>query len=181
MCRNGTFLSKGMVRILSRNRSLKIGLRTMTRRHTMKHIFKRSTLAAIAATTFFLGATSQAADYPSKAISIVVGYPAGGSVDLTARVLGEALSERLGQTVVVENLGGAGGTIGANKGARAKADGYTLLVGFTNEMVIAGMINSAVSYEGLRDFTPVGMIAAQPMMLVASRETGVENAAQYLE
>lgn len=147
----------------------------------MKKLLKRSAWVAMMAAPFFLGAASQAADYPSKPISIVVGYPAGGSVDMTARVLGEALSERLGQSVVVENLGGAGGTIGANKVARAKADGYTLLVGSTNEMVIAGMINSAVSYDGLKDFTPVGMIAAQPMMLVASRETGVENAAQYLE
>ncbi|MCC2596067.1 tripartite tricarboxylate transporter substrate binding protein [Pusillimonas sp. MFBS29] len=147
----------------------------------MKHLFKRGALATLMATGFLLGAPAQAADYPSKAISIVVGYPAGGSVDLTARVLGEALSERLGQSVVIENLGGAGGTIGAGKVARAKPDGYTLLVGATNEMVIAGMINSAVNYDGLKDFTPVGMIAAQPMMLVASRETGVETAAQYLE
>src|SRR5699024_7254684 len=95
------------------------------RRHTMKHFFRRSALAALVASSFLLGATAQAADYPSKAINIVVGYPAGGSVDLTGRVLGEALSERLGQSVVIENLGGAGGTIGANKVARAKADGYT--------------------------------------------------------
>src|SRR5690606_9890931 len=124
---------------------------------------------------------AQAADYPSKAINIVVGYPAGGSVDLTARVLGEALSERLGQSVVIENVGGAGGTIGASRVARATPDGYTLLVGSTNEMVIAGMINSAVRYDGLEDFTPVGIIAAQPMMLAASKTSGITNAAQYLD
>lgn len=148
----------------------------------MKRLFCRGALAALLSSSLLMAAApSLAADYPSKPITIVVGYPAGGSVDLTARVFGEALSERLGQSVVIENLGGAGGTIGANRAARATADGYTLLVGSTNEMVIAGMINSAVRYDGLKDFTPVGMIAAQPMMLVASKETGVTNAAQYLE
>ena len=138
----------------------------------MKYLFKRHALAVLAASSFlWAAAPSQAADYPSKPISIVVGYPAGGSVDFTARVLGEALSERLGQSVVIENMGGAGGTIGANRVARATADGYTLLVGSTNEMVIAGMINSAVRYDGLKDFTPIGMIAAQPMMLAASLPT----------
>src|SRR3546814_9586355 len=82
---------------------------------------------------------------------------------------------------VIECVGVAGGTIGANRGARAIADGYTLLVGSTNEMVIAGMINSAVRYDGLKDFTPIGMIAAQPMMLAASKESGIANAAQYLD
>ncbi|MGB6106007.1 MAG: tripartite tricarboxylate transporter substrate binding protein [Pusillimonas sp.] len=148
----------------------------------MKYFFSRSALAAMAASSFFLGAaSSQAADYPSKAISVVVGYPAGGSVDFTARVLGEALSKRLGQSVVIENMGGAGGAIGADRVARGTADGYTLLVGSTNEMVIAGMINSAVRYDGLKDFTPIGMIAAQPMMLAASKESGITNAAQYLD
>lgn len=148
----------------------------------MNHFFSRGALSVAAACSFFFSATpSQAAGYPSKPITIVVGYPAGGSVDFTARAVGEALSERLGQSVVIENMGGAGGTIGANRVARATADGYTLLVGSTNEMVIAAMINSAVRYDGLKDFTPVGMIAAQPMMLAASKELGITNAAQYLE
>jgi tripartite-type tricarboxylate transporter receptor subunit TctC len=91
------------------------------------------------------------------------------------------LSRRLGQSVIIENAGGAGGTIGASKVARAAADGYTLLVGSTNEMVIAGMINSAVRYDGLQDFTPIGMIAAQPMMLATAKGSDVTNAAQYLK
>lgn len=148
----------------------------------MMHFFSRSAIAAMVACSLSVASTpSQAADYPSKAISIVVGYPAGGSVDFTARVFGEALSKHLGQSVIIENVGGAGGTIGASRVARAAADGYTLLVGSTNEMVIAGMINSAVRYDGLKDFTPIGMIAAQPMMLAAAKGSGVTNAAQYLQ
>lgn len=137
--------------------------------------------AALFSCSMLAGAQAHADSYPSKAISIVVGYPAGGSVDLTARVLGEQLSERLGQSVVVENLGGAGGTIGAQRVARATADGYTLLLGSTNEMVIAGRINEAVRYDGLKDFTHVGMIAAQPMLFTASTTVGVKTAAEYVE
>ncbi len=148
----------------------------------MEHMFTRGTLAALLVSCSLIAAApAQADSYPSKSISIVVGYPAGGSVDLTARVLGEQLSERLGQSVVIENLGGAGGTIGAQRVVRATPDGYTLLLGATNEMVIAGMINDAVRYDGRRDFTHVGMIAAQPMLYTASKESGVTTAAQYIE
>ncbi|RMX08345.1 tripartite tricarboxylate transporter substrate binding protein [Corticibacter populi] len=136
---------------------------------------------ALAAAALGAAAPALAQDYPSRAINLVVGYPAGGSVDLTARVLGEELSERLNQSVVVENLGGAGGTIGAQRVARAAADGYTLLVGSANEMVIAGMINNAVRYDGAKDFTPVGMIAAQPLLLTASAKSGVKTAQEYLD
>lgn len=148
---------------------------------TSQRLF-RSSLTALAATAAFCAATTAAAQtYPARAVHIVVGYPAGGSVDLTARLLGEELAARLKQNVVIENVGGAGGTIGAQRVARADADGYTLLVGATNEMVIAGMINDAVRYDGTKDFTPVGMIAAQPMLLAASPESGVTSAQDYVQ
>lgn len=142
----------------------------------------RGALAAFcAASTFAVAAPALAAGYPDHPISLVVGYPAGGSVDLTARLFGEELAKRLGQSVVVENAGGAGGTIGAQRVARAAADGYTLLLGSTNEMVIARMINSAVKYDGAKDFTALGVIASQPMLLAASKNSGVKNAADYLQ
>lgn len=141
----------------------------------------RGALAAFVSVSALMGAAAHADDYPSRPVTIVVGYPAGGSVDLTARVLGEELSSRLGQSVVIENAGGAGGTIGAQRVARSTADGYTLLLGSTNEMVIAGMINSAVRYDGQKDFTPVGMIASQPMLLAASKQVGIGSAADYVK
>ena len=144
--------------------------------------FFRHTLSPLALScALFTPLVAQAQDYPSRAISIVVGYPAGGSVDLTARLLAEELGKHLKQNIVVENLGGAGGTIGAQRVANAKADGYTLLVGSTNEMVIAKMINKAVTYDGAKDFIPVGMIASQPMLLAASKSMGVKNAQEYLD
>lgn len=142
--------------------------------------FVRTTLAVLCASVAIAPLTAQAGDYPDHPISLVVGYPAGGSLDLTARLVGEELAKQLNQSIVVENVGGAGGTIGAQRVARAQPDGYTLFVGSTNEMVIASMINPAVKYDGAKDFTPLGIIASQPMLLAASKESGVTNAAQYL-
>lgn len=142
----------------------------------------RHTLRPLAVScALFTPFAAQAQDYPERAISIVVGYPAGGSVDLTARLIGEELGKHLNQSIVVENLGGAGGTIGAQRVASSRADGYTLLVGSTNEMVIAKMINKAVTYNGAKDFTPIGMIASQPMLLAASKSMGVNNAQEYMD
>ena len=120
-----------------------------------------------------------AADYPSKPITIIVGYPAGGSTDLVGRLVGAELANRLKQTVVIENLGGAGGAIGAQKAAKANPDGYTLLVSANNEMAIAPLVNKAVKYDVFKDFTPVGLVATQPMVLVASLSTGVKTAGDF--
>ena len=117
--------------------------------------------------------------YPNKPITIVVGYPAGGSTDLTGRVLGAELSRKLGVPVVIDNVGGAGGAIGAQKVANAAADGYTLLVGASNEIAISRLVSSAVKY-GIKDFTPIGLIATQPMVLVASQKSGVKTVEQFL-
>ncbi len=128
-----------------------------------------------------LAAPAAHAAYPDRTVSLVVGYPAGGSVDLTARLFGEELSAKLGQNVVVENVGGAGGTIGAQRVVRSKPDGYTLLLGSSNEIAIARMINTAVAYDGQKDLSSLGIIGSQPMLLAASKASGITSAAQYLE
>jgi len=133
-------------------------------------------LAGLAA----LPAWAQTDAYPSKPITLVVGYPPGGSTDLTGRVLGAELAKRLGVAVVIENVGGAGGAIGAQKVANAAPDGYTLLVGANNEIAIKRLVSPAtVKYEA-KDFTPLGLIASQPMVLVASPKTGVKNLAEFM-
>src|SRR3954466_796874 len=102
---------------------------------------------------------AQAQSWPTaKPISLVVGYPAGGSVDLVARIVAEPLSKRLGTPVVVENVGGAGGTIGAQKVVSANPDGYTLLLGSGSEVSIAKLYNAAVKYNGETDLSPVALI-----------------------
>lgn len=117
--------------------------------------------------------------YPSKPITLVIGYPPGGSTDLTGRAVGLELSQRLGVPVVIENVGGAGGAIGAQKVANAAPDGYTLLVGANNEVAISRLVNPSVRYE-LKDFTPIGLVASQPLVLVASPAAGVKNANDLL-
>lgn len=124
---------------------------------------------------------AQPEDYPSKPITLVVGYPPGGSTDLTARTVAAELTRRLGRQVVVENLGGAGGALGAQKVAQAAADGYTLLLGANNEMAIAGLVNPALRYDPVRQFTPIGLVASQPMVLVAGPRTGVKDVAGFIE
>lgn len=118
--------------------------------------------------------------YPTKPITIIVGYPPGGSTDLMGRMVGTELSNRLGQPVVIENLGGAGGTIGAQKVANAAPDGYTLLVGANNEIAIAKLVTKKVKYD-INQFTPIGLIGSQPMVLVASSQTGVKNAGEFVQ
>ena len=146
-----------------------------------RSILRRSVLAcgvALAAAPVF--ASDAAASYPTKPITIVVGYPAGGSTDLVGRLVANEIEKHIGQTVVVENLGGAGGAIGAQKVANAKPDGYTLLVGANNEIAISNLINKAVKYK-ISDFTPIGVVASQPMVLVASQKTGVKTAREFID
>ena len=119
-------------------------------------------------------AQTAAAGYPERPITIVVGYPPGGSTDLTGRVVATELGRKLGVSVVVENVGGAGGTIGAQKVLNAAPDGYTLLVGANNEVAISRLVSTSVRYHW-QDFTPIGLIASQPLVLVASTKTGVKD------
>jgi tripartite-type tricarboxylate transporter receptor subunit TctC len=109
-----------------------------------------------------------------------VGYPAGGSVDLVARIVAEPLSKRLGTPVVVENVGGAGGTIGAQKVVNAAPDGHTLLLGSGSEVSIARLFNTAVKYNGETDLAPIGLVGITPMVFVAGPKAGVKTMEEAL-
>jgi len=144
-------------------------------------IFPRAFSSCLALALCGLAAQAPAlADtYPSKPITLVVGYPPGGSTDLTGRALGVELSHRLGVPVIIDNIGGAGGAIGAQKVANAAPDGYTLLAGANNEIAINRLVNASVRYEP-KDFTPVGLIASQPLVLVAAPGAGVKNTGEFI-
>lgn len=135
---------------------------------------------AVVTATAMSSAVAQAPAWPTRPITIVVGYPPGGSTDLTGRTLAAELSTRLGVPVVIDNVGGAGGAIGAQKVANAAPDGYTLLVGANNEIAISRLVTPATKYE-LKDFTPIGLIASQPLVLVASAQSGVKTVAQFID
>jgi tripartite-type tricarboxylate transporter receptor subunit TctC len=139
----------------------------------------RRTALACGIALLAAGSAFADASYPSKPITMVIGYPPGGSTDLIGRMVGTELSTRLGQPVVIENLGGAGGAIGAQKVAKAAPDGYTIMVGANNELAIARLINKSVKYS-IQDFTALGLVASQPMVLVASQKAGVKNTAEFI-
>jgi tripartite-type tricarboxylate transporter receptor subunit TctC len=123
---------------------------------------------ALAAAAFALApciAHGQA--YPSKPIRWIVPFPPGGSTDILARVVGQKLTEAWGQPVVIENKGGAGGTIGATEVARARANGYTLLMGAIHH-TIASSVYPSLPYDFLRDFAPVTVVAIVPNVLVVN-------------
>lgn len=118
-----------------------------------------------------------AADYPTRAIRIVVPYAAGGSTDQLARVVAQPMSEALGQPVVIENRPGAGGTIGVESVVRADPDGYTLLFGNTGPNAVVGLMRQ-VSYDPLRDLQPISTVAHVPLILAvpaASKATSVQD------
>ena len=129
-------------------------------------------LAALGAGT----ALAQDAPYPSRPVTLVVGYSAGGSVDLVARAVAPELARRLGQQVVVENVAGAGGTLGAAKVVAARPDGYTLLLGSPSEVGINSLITRQARYDGLQDLAAVGLIGAQPLVLVAGPRMAATDA-----
>ncbi|MBT2299996.1 tripartite tricarboxylate transporter substrate binding protein [Variovorax paradoxus] len=118
--------------------------------------------------------------YPNRPITVVVAYPPGGSTDLTGRAVADQLSRKLGATVIVENVGGAGGAIGAQKVSRAAPDGYTILLGANNEIAINKLISPAVKYS-YKDFTPIGLVASQPMVLVASTASGIKTVDEFVK
>jgi tripartite-type tricarboxylate transporter receptor subunit TctC len=113
-----------------------------------------------------LTAPAHAADWPTKPIRLVVPFAPGGAADVWGRVLADHLSTALKQSVVVENRGGAGGTVGSAQVARAEPDGYTLLMGGLASQVVATAINPNAGYEPLRDFTYIAYVGGPPITLV---------------
>ena len=133
-----------------------------------------------AAFTFALPSTGVAQPYPAKAVRLVVPFPAGGGVDVTARILAQRLTERTGQSFIVENRAGASGIIGTEFVAKAVPDGYTLLVGSqTTQAGVPAMYKT--SYNTARDFAPVTEIAKSPMLLLVHPTLPVKSAGDLIK
>jgi tripartite-type tricarboxylate transporter receptor subunit TctC len=120
-----------------------------------------SILALIAAT---VGAAAQ--DYPIRPITLVVPYAAGGGNDAMARIVADKMSKTLGQQIVIENRGGAGGSIATRAGAKAAPDGYTLILGGTGTLAINPALYGNVGYDPRKDFTPVGLIGTSALIVL---------------
>ena len=127
----------------------------------------------------FLSAAAVAQEYPTKPIIMIVPAAAGGPTDTLTRVLAQAMSETLKQQMIIENVGGAGGTIGITRAAKAKPDGYTLLL-YHVGMATSPALYRKLQYDTLNDFDYVGQVADVPMMLIAKKATPSTNFAEFL-
>jgi len=119
-------------------------------------------------------------DYPTRPITLIVPFPPGGSTTVMARNVADKLSVSLGQQIVVENRGGAGGVIGTRSVARATPDGYTILLSYTATMAIAPAMNANAGYDPRKDFVPIGMIGAAPSVLVVNPSMPVHSIAELI-
>ncbi|WP_254597071.1 tripartite tricarboxylate transporter substrate binding protein [Achromobacter ruhlandii] len=136
----------------------------------------RSLLAAVALS---IGAASAAAAYPDRPVVLVNPYAAGGPADVVARSLARALEKRLGQPVVVENKPGGGASIGTGFVARAKPDGYTLLLGTSAGHVVTPLMQKTV-YDGVKGFAFCSVVAVQPIMLVVNPSRGIRSVSELI-
>ena len=118
--------------------------------------------------------------YPNRPIKLVLPYPAGGGTDSFARPLALQLSTRLGQSVVVENRGGAGGSIGMEFVARAPADGYTLLLALTPQLAVNGALYEKIPYDPIKSFSPISLIAEAPYLLLVNPKLPVTTTKEFL-
>lgn len=131
----------------------------------------------------FLAAFAAAAqqNFPARPVRLIVPYPPGGNVDITARIIGPTLGELLGQTVVVDNRGGGGGNVGAHLVAKAPPDGHTLLMGSSGPLSINPVIVSNLPYDSLKDFAPVSRVHVVPLVVLAGPKSGIGSVKELIE
>ncbi len=127
----------------------------------------RKLIAAVALAAIAGLASAQAQNYPSRSITLVVPFPPGGSTDVAARILAERMRPILGQSIIIENQGGAGGSIAVGRVARAAPDGYTIDIGQWDTHV--GSIIYNLTYDLQKDFEPIGLISNNPQLMVAKK------------
>jgi tripartite-type tricarboxylate transporter receptor subunit TctC len=125
-------------------------------------------------------AAAFAQTYPAKPVRLIVAWAAGGTTDVAARIVAQKVSEGWPHQMVVENRPGAGGTIGAGVAAKASADGYTLLLGSSTEMVVSPHVYKNVSYSTVKDLVPVAYAGAQPMVLVVNPQVPAKSVRELI-
>jgi tripartite-type tricarboxylate transporter receptor subunit TctC len=139
----------------------------------------RYVVAGLLALACAAGAGAQQA-FPNKPIRLVVGFAPGGNTDTVARVVGAKLGERLGTQVIIDNRGGAGGTIGTEIAARANADGYTLTMGTTTTHAIAVAAYAKLRYDPVKDVEPIALVAIAPYLLVVNQNVPVKSLKEFI-
>ena len=144
------------------------------------HAIPKRLVIALAGALVATAAFGQA--YPSRPITLIVPYAAGGSVDAVARIVVPKISERLGQSVVIENVAGAGGIVGTQRAARATPDGYTLLFSVESTMAIAKLVQpSTVNYDSQKDFLPISLIGTSPLVLAGKKSIAADTTDELIK
>ncbi len=151
--------------------------------HPSRRRFSRNVI--FTAATLGLGLLAAApvmaqAPYPNKSITIIVPFPAGGTTDILARIVGQALTTELGQSVVVDNRAGAGGNIGGQLAAKAPADGYTLFMGTVGTQAINAALYKKMPFDPIKDFAPLSRVANVPNLLVANPKQPYKNVQELI-
>jgi len=136
--------------------------------------------AALMAGVFLLTAPAVAQDYPNRPITLIVPFPPGGSTTIVGRIVADKMSEVLGQSIVVDNRGGAGGTIGSRAVAKSAGDGYTILLGYTGTLAIGPSLYGNVGYDPRTDFEPIGRIGTAPNTLVVHPSMPVHSVPELI-
>ncbi len=144
----------------------------------MKQALSMAGIALAAA--FGASFAAQAQNYPAKVVRVVIPWPAGGSNDVVGRVVMQKVSDALGQQFVIDNRGGASGSIGADLVAKAAPDGYTIMVHSTTHVGNAHLYGKKLTYDTMKDFTGVGMLSAQPGVLTAHPSLPVKNVKEFI-
>ena len=150
----------------------------------MRSLSRRAILATVAALAPLavpgVISAAHAQAWPAKPIKLIVPYQAGGATDITARTLGEKLSTRLGQPVLVDNRGGAGGVTGTDQALKSPADGYTLLVSLGTTMLINQFLYDRLPYQPQKDQALITQIALAPVVLLVNPQLPVNNASELM-
>ncbi|MDW5444413.1 tripartite tricarboxylate transporter substrate binding protein [Polaromonas sp. SM01] len=141
------------------------------------NLLRRGLLAALFAT---LAVPALAQSYPSKAIRVIVPFPAGGGTDIIARVVTNKLSTSLGWSFVIENRPGSGGNLGVDAAAKAAADGYTLALGQTSNLAINPTLYRKMPYDSVKDLAPVGLVASAPLVMVVAADSPYKTLADVV-
>ena len=142
-------------------------VKLLRRNDVLEAVMSMASALAVAGALLVATPFAHAAEFPTRNITLVVPYPAGGGVDAMARVVAQKLSDAFGKTVLVDNRGGAGGTVGTRAVARAAPDGYTLLLGHTGTLSINPSLYTRLSMDPRKDFAPIGLVASMPVALLA--------------
>jgi tripartite-type tricarboxylate transporter receptor subunit TctC len=137
-------------------------------------------LAVALVAPLLVSLSAQAQDYPHRNITVIVPFPAGGPSDIVARIAAEGMSRHLGQNIVIENVAGAGGTVGATRAAEAKPDGYTLFAASMGTIIAAPTFYPNLKYDSTKDFEPVGMSANAPAAVSIKNDIPVKDLKEFV-